>query len=161
MTEKQGHGNPDEQVDTTSTGPTDAGEPDPGPQDGGTGDDPAAKARREAARYRTQLRGAEAERDQAREHLAALRRAEVERALAEHLADPQDLLGGLEDLDRFFTGEGRLDAGAVKREAEAVLAEKPHWRRQPTPDFDGGAREPDQRAQGPSFGEAVKQAAGR
>ncbi len=46
----------------------------------------------------------------------------------------------------------------MKREVDAVLAEKPHWRRQPAPKFDGGPREPAPTDAKPSFGEAVKRA---
>jgi hypothetical protein len=43
------------------------------------------------ARYRTQLRAAEAERDQLRQRLDARDRADVERMIASKLIDPSDL----------------------------------------------------------------------
>lgn len=127
------------------------------PQPEQTGDDERAKLRKEAANYRRRLRDTEAERDEARASLAATRRGEVERALAEHLADPNDLLTDDADLDRFYS-EGKLDPEAIKSEAAAAIKEHPHWRPQQPAHFDGGARDPAPDTGPPSFGEGIKQA---
>jgi hypothetical protein len=58
--------------------------------------------------------------------------------------------------------DGSLDQAKIKEAQEArdrVLAEHPHWRQAPI-DFGGGVREPAPEA-GPSFGSALKRAAGR
>ena len=150
-----------ETPDKADATPTDNPGQEPGGDQEGSGGDEVAKVRREAAKYRTRLREAEAERDKAVGHAITLRRAELRRAFAEHLADPDDVLGGVkdEDLTMFFTEDCALNGEAVKGKADAAIAAKPHWRKAQPVNFDGGARQT-QPDRAPSFGEGVKRAAG-
>ena len=44
----------------------------------------------------------------------------------------------------------------IEAARDGVLKDRPHWRKQPAPNFDGGAREPVPDMSGPSFGKALK-----
>lgn len=153
---------PDETTDTSTTdGPVtaeeieaeaseqlatahDAGGEDPAAtgQDGETGDDDSPN--REAARYRRQLREAEAERDTLRGHVEEMQRREAGRIATEGedaLADAADLWRGEVQLADLLDDAGALDAEKVAEARDRVVAGHPHWRRPHRPSGgDGGAR---------------------
>lgn len=99
-------------------------EPNDEPNNDDDGDN--GNPNREAAKYRTQLRDAEAQRDQLQTTLDARNRAAVERIAAEHLAVPGDIfeLGGVELAD-MLTNEGLPDPKAVREVASAMLEDRP------------------------------------
>lgn len=112
---------------------------------------------REAAKYRRQLREAEAERDQLRETVTGYRRAEVEKhAEAAGMVRGADLFDLGADLGELLAEDGTVDPEKVTAAATAVLADRPHWRRPPT-DFDLGAR-PLSPAGGPTWAEVIRRA---
>lgn len=130
-----------EQATAPATGSAPAADSSPEPAPGGTEPAPAAdhtpdadtggsgprSAAREAAKYRTRLREAEAQRDALRAQVDAMQKAEVERAAAARLADGTDLwLAGVELADLRDEG-GALDAGLVDQAITAAVAAKPHW----------------------------------
>lgn len=80
----------------------------------------------EAARYRTQLRAAEAERDTLAARVDALHRSAVERLVADRLAAPADLFDvGQADLADLLDDDGNLDAAAVDQHVADLLATRP------------------------------------
>ncbi|TXR56472.1 hypothetical protein [Quadrisphaera setariae] len=83
---------------------------------------------REAAKYRQRARAAEAERDRLRERLERYQRAEVEAMAAEVLAVGGDLLAVRPDMAGYLGEDGHVDPARVREAAEAVAAERPHWR---------------------------------
>ena len=104
----------------------------------------SAKLRREAARYRRSLRDTEVERDNLRDRLTLLQRAEVERLASgdDGLAVPGDLwLSGV-DLASLLDGDGNVDLAQVREAVAKVLDDRPHWRRAAPVGFDGGVRQP-------------------
>ena len=85
---------------------------------------------REAARYRTQLRATEAERDVALGALAAMRRAEVVRLAGEGLARGDELFQFLgDDLTPYLSEDGTVDAEKVAEAAAGLVQERPHLRK--------------------------------
>jgi hypothetical protein len=82
---------------------------------------------REAAKYRRQLRDAEAQRDDLSDRLATLQRREAERLAAEHLADGADMWRGGLDLAALLDGDGNLDPNKVADAAHATRKAHPHW----------------------------------
>lgn len=104
--------------------------------DDGDGPDGAERgaASREAAKYRRQLRDAEAqrdqisaERDQLGERLAAMQRREAEALAREHLADGADVWrDGLEP-SAVLDDDGNLDPAKVTAAAKAARKAHPHW----------------------------------
>ena len=81
---------------------------------------------REAAKYRTRLRAAEAENTQLRAALETWQRRAVETLAARHLAHPADLLtlgGGT--LADYLDHEGQPDADKITTTARALLAQRP------------------------------------
>ncbi len=110
--------------------------------------DPAAKARREAARYRTELRAVESERDALRGRLETLQRAQVEELAMSgpllgffSLRDGRDLwLAGVQ-LPDLLDDHGQVDQKKVKTAVLEVGKDRPHWRGPSAPpSFDGGPR---------------------
>lgn len=104
--------------------------------------DETGKASREAAKYRTQLRKAEAERDALATRLDGMQRAEVQRLAAGPggLADGADVWAGLELADA-LDESGQVDPERVKAAVSALLAGKPHYaHRRFTGSADGGAK---------------------
>ena len=85
----------------------------------------------EAAKYRRRLREAEAERDQLAEQIQALRRAEVQRQVADRLDDPSDLWRAGVELDELLDQDGGIEQGKVDEAAAAVTAEHPGWAKRP------------------------------
>ncbi|MEO4038412.1 hypothetical protein V3N95_03835 [Micrococcaceae bacterium Sec6.3] len=103
---------------------------------------------REAAKYRTRLREAEAERDGiradldgARQTVERLQRALVETTAAEALLDPADLWrhGGA-DLPELLTDDGVPDPEKVGAVVQSILTERRHLAkpRSPKPDMTQG-----------------------
>ncbi|ONM47168.1 hypothetical protein [Nocardia donostiensis] len=88
---------------------------------------------REAAKYRRQLRDTETERDQLRERVTAYERAEVERLVADHLADPADLWVAGTELDALRGKGGAVDPEKVKAAVAELLEQRPHWRKHRPP----------------------------
>lgn len=84
-------------------------------------------ANKEAAKYRRQLREAEAARDQLGERLAALQRGQAETLAREHLADGADLWRDGLDLAALLDHNGQVDAAKVAEAAQATVAAHRHW----------------------------------
>ncbi|WP_349864131.1 hypothetical protein [Leifsonia sp. WHRI 6310E] len=93
-------------------------------------------ARGEAARYRTQLRDVEAERDGAFERVIAFQRSEIDHQLAVPIKDANGKLWLLEQADDLFAvggvdlpdllGEdGDVDGDLVREALEKLLTERP------------------------------------
>ncbi|MFE5340721.1 hypothetical protein ACFQ80_10885 [Isoptericola sp. NPDC056578] len=85
---------------------------------------------REAARYRTRLRAAEAERDQLAERVTAMQRAEVERIAGERIVSGSAIWAAGTTLDDVLDDDGQVDpekvADAVKQaQADLGLARRP------------------------------------
>ncbi len=102
----------------------------------------------EAAKYRTRLRAAEAQRDALAVRMEAMQRREVERLASKHLAQPGDLFEvGRVDLAAMLDETGDVSADAVHAAAESLVESRPGLavaRRGPS--FDGGARTAAKRA---------------
>lgn len=79
------------------------------------------------ARYRKQLRAAEAERDALGERLNSLQRGQAETFAREHLADGADLWRDGLDLTALLDGDGNLDVAKVADAARAARKAHPHW----------------------------------
>lgn len=93
----------------------------------------ARKAAQKAARYRTELRSAEAERDALAERLSTLQRREVERLAGAKMAEGGDIwLSGTELAD-LLDEDGNVDAERVTEAASGIVASKPHWAAKPVP----------------------------
>ncbi|MEU7764355.1 hypothetical protein AB0B25_04450 [Nocardia sp. NPDC049190] len=88
---------------------------------------------REAAKYRRQLRDTEAERDSLRERVTTYERAEVERLVADHLADPADLWVSGVELDALRGKDGAIDQDKVKTAVAELLEQRPHWQKRLKP----------------------------
>lgn len=88
---------------------------------------------REAAKYRTKLRAAEAERDSLAATVVTFQRAEVERLLRTRLETPGDFWLAGANLEDQLTEDGTVDPAKVEAAAQAVLADHPSWaaRRKP------------------------------
>lgn len=140
-------------ADATTGGPVvpvEATEPGKGTETTGAHDDanPGA-ASREAAKYRTQLRAAETERDALRANIDGMRRAEINRHAANVLNDPADLWLDTEvDLGEMLDDDGLPDTEKVNAALAAVIDRHPKWQRQsvtppptlkPTAELRGGA----------------------
>jgi hypothetical protein len=135
-------------------------EPDPTPEPGPTGGTDGPNA--EAARRRRQLREVEAERDQLRERLDATHRALVEQQAADLFADPSDLWHAT-PIEELRGDDGLIDPEKAEAAMNAVLEQKPHWRKEPEepepepgfPDVHQGPRG-SQEPPAPSFGAQLK-----
>lgn len=104
---------------TESTNPTT--ESAPAPEVATTED--KATASREAAKYRRQLREAEAERDTLAGRLAAQQRAEVDRLAEAAGIRPAALWATGIDLPDVLTADGAVDAAQVAERIEAATAD--------------------------------------
>lgn len=110
---------------------------DPAPVEAATAEqaEPAAdseersgdRGSREAAKYRRQLRDAEAARDQLAERLAALQRGQAETFAREHLADGADLWRDGVDLTALLDDGGQVDPDKVREAARSTIAAHRHW----------------------------------
>lgn len=96
----------DVQTDTTTEEVT---QPDPEAQMA----DDDGKPGREAAKYRRQLREAEAERDELRTQLEALRRAEVDRLVTEAKLKPAAVWAAGTELGNLLAQDGTVDPAKV------------------------------------------------
>lgn len=104
------------------TGTEDAGGTDTGGADSGS------NPNREAAKYRTQLRDTEAERDRLAARVDAYERAELDRLAAGKLADPSDWQP---DRDQIRDDDGNIDEGKAAAALDRLLTEKPHYAAKP------------------------------
>ncbi|MDZ7883609.1 MAG: hypothetical protein U5N53_12140 [Mycobacterium sp.] len=102
--------------------------------DDSEGGEDRGAASREAAKYRRQLRDAEAARDQAAaerdqlgERLAALHRRQAETLAREHLADGADMFRDGLELAALLDDDGNLDPAKVTAAAKAARKAHPHW----------------------------------
>ena len=104
----------------------------------------------------------EAERDQLRERLDATHRALVEQQAADLFADPSDLWHAT-PIEELRGDDGLIDPEKAEAAMNAVLEQKPHWRKEPEePEPEPGFPEVHQGPRGspeppaPSFGEQLK-----
>lgn len=129
-----------------------------GSSEDGDGATDRGERSREAAKYRTRLRDAEAARDTLSERLSTMQRREVERLAAGHLADAADIWRDGLELDTLLGEDGHLDSAKVVEAAKAVRKAHPHWapprpqRRNPAADgFRNGATGGDGLVHAPSW----------
>ena len=94
-------------------------------------DDSGNKLHREAAKYRTQLREAEAERNELAERLTQLQTLEVHRLAREYLAQPEDIDLSGKTLGEYLTPEGWVDHDAVAEAARSVIESRPGLAKNP------------------------------
>lgn len=81
------------------------------------------KGNREAARYRKQLRETETERDQLRERLDTMHRAEVERLAGAVLSKPSGLWAAGVQVADLLAEDGTVDRSKVEAAAKQAAAE--------------------------------------
>lgn len=129
--------NPEDTMTSTTTEQTEQTEPE------GTATDEQTPSS-EAAKYRTKLRSAEAERDALTGQLDVLRRAEAERlaetaARALHRGD--DLWTAGTEVADLLGEDGRVDPERVAEAVASVAEQRPHLlvSRSPRPDLSQGA----------------------
>ncbi|WP_017602175.1 hypothetical protein [Nocardiopsis lucentensis] len=132
--------------DTDTDTDTDAPAPHTAPRetdDTDHGQTADSKPHREAARYRTQLRATEAERDALAGRLETLQRAEAER----HAQGGNGLHNGADlwvfgaDVSELLDDDGRVSPDKVSERVNTILDERPYLRRQRFQGTaDGGAR---------------------
>jgi hypothetical protein len=92
-------------------------------------DEPESANHREA-RYRTELRAVQAERDAMAEQLGAYRRDHCQRVVADLLEQPADLWQiGQADPSAFFNDAGELDETELRAAAGALVDERPRLAR--------------------------------
>lgn len=90
------------------------------------GGEPSKGSNAEAARYRVQLREAQAQHEVTRQLLATYQRAAAEAALAEHLAQPADLFDvGQVDLADHIDDAGQVNAATLVAAAQELLKTRP------------------------------------
>lgn len=108
---------------------------------------------REAAKYRTRLREAEAQRDALAQRVEHFQRNEIERIARAHLASPADLLTlSGNQLSDYLTESGDIDPEKINADAAVILAERPGLRKPvPATDPTQGHGSPAPRAE-PSWG---------
>ena len=91
---------------------------------------------REAAKYRTRLREAEAQRDALAQRVERFQRNEIEHIARAHLASPADLLTlSGNQLSDYLTESGDIDPEKINADAAVILAERPGLRK-PVPATD-------------------------
>ena len=121
--------------------PSEPGSGQRGDQGAGSGDGDG-KGNSEAARYRTQLRTVEAERDALAERVTGYQRKHVERLAGDRLADPADLWSSTELADLLDDG-AEVDDAKVTAAVEELVKAKPHYGKRgatPKPDLSQGGR---------------------
>lgn len=79
------------------------------------------------ARYRVQLREAEADRDRLRGLVESMQRAEIERLASPRLADPRDLWYRSMSVADMLDGDGRVDPAKVDGAVSGLLEQHAHW----------------------------------
>ena len=134
---------PVEALEAEPLDPADQAQADPEqPATEAPADEPTRAARRQhrdTEKYRQQLRDEQAaraaeqaqwesERTGLRSTVERYQRAEVERAVANRLADPADLWAAGVHLGDVLADDGTIDSKALDSAVMAVLAEHPHWR---------------------------------
>src|SRR5699024_10999869 len=77
----------------------------------------------EAAKYRVQLREAEAERYTLRQQITAMRTAEIERLAGQHIAKPDALWRTGTTIEDLLTEDGTIDAAAVEAAAQTAISD--------------------------------------
>lgn len=77
-------------------------------------------------RYRQQLRETQAERDALLQRVEAMQRNEVQRLVADRLADPNDLWRESE-LSDLLDDAGNIDTAKLDDRVGGLLEEHPHW----------------------------------
>ena len=87
----------------------------------------------EAAKYRTQLRAAEAQRDTLATSLAAQQTAMVDYLTANALVDPGDLWRHGGDLSQLVNEDGAVDPAKVAEAVALVTENRPHLRKRHLP----------------------------
>ena len=95
--------------------------------DAGEGGDERGAAHHEAAKYRRQLRDAEAHRDQLGKRLAVMQRSEAEALARGILADGADMWRDGLELSAVLDDDGNLDPTKVEDAAKAARKAHPHW----------------------------------
>lgn len=147
-----------ENATETTTDETPEAEPTSEEQENGSqAPDPNKSLVEANAKYVSQRDEARAERDAARERVAALQTREVEFYAGQTLADPSDLLAlsGLE-LGELLTEDGYADPEKIRVAAAEILASRPGLRKI-SPAFDPaqglGGKPPRSK---PSFGDLLK-----
>lgn len=94
--------------------------------------DPEPSPNSEAARYRVQLREAEAARDALAERITGYQRRECETAVADLLDEPGDLWTiGQADMSTFYTDDGELDEAELRAAAGALIEARPKLAKPP------------------------------
>ena len=116
------------------------------------GDERETPASREK-RYRRALRHAESERDELRDRLTTVQKAEIERLAAGDLADPGDLWADHQITD-LLDADGNIDAEAVSAAVASTVRAHPHWRA-PQPRFPQGYRGRGEPARGTTWSDVL------
>lgn len=121
--------------ETTNAPAVDEDQEESAEQEAPAGDEPeeterdGSKAAREAAKYRRQLRETQAERDQLREQIDAMRRAEVERLAGAVLRKPAGLWASGVQVTDLLAEDGMVDrdkvVAAAKQAAESLGLARP------------------------------------
>lgn len=119
----------------TTLEPAETAETDPKGTPAPEGTDPpveTGEGNREAAKYRTRLREAEAERDRLAGIVEGMQRAEIEkRATAAQrgwkLHDAADLWRAGVELKDLLAADGTVDQGKVNMAVRQLVEEHPHW----------------------------------
>lgn len=103
--------------------------------------DATPDAVKEARKYRRRAQTAEAERDTLKARLETLQRGEVERLVADRLADPADVWRDGATLDALLDDDGNIDPKRVDDLTKTLLAAHAHWgiTRQQPKGFQSGA----------------------
>jgi len=89
--------------------------------------DSTPDAVKEARKYRRRAQTAEAERDTLKARLETLQRGEVERLVADRLADPADVWRDGATIDSLVDGDGNIDPKRVDELTKSLLAAHAHW----------------------------------
>jgi hypothetical protein len=85
---------------------------------------------REAARYRTKLREAEAERDRLASAVTTYQRRDAEALVGSRLLSPGDLWVAGAKLEDLLADDGTVDPAKVDAAVATVLEARPHWKPQ-------------------------------
>ncbi|MCV7053598.1 hypothetical protein [Mycolicibacterium gilvum] len=89
--------------------------------------DATPDAVKEARKYRRRAQTAESERDTLKARLEILQRGEVERLVADRLADPADVWRDGATLDTLLDDDGNIDPKRVDDLTKTLLAAHAHW----------------------------------
>ena len=120
--------------DTAVPAPQVDAEPSETPADTGAAEQPDTGSKRdakladEAAKWRVTARQAETKLLVAEARIADMQRAEINAQLAKKLALPEDFWLATDSTLEDLTTDGKVDLDKVDAAAEAVTANRPHWR---------------------------------